>query len=424
MGRFRFSLDKALSLRVRIILLVIASLIPTIYVAKHFGQPPHFSKLIYFGQNKAERALPQVNALNPARDSVAGYDGQFYAQVAINPALTDPNLQRSQDMASYRSRRILLPAMAYVLGAGRPQLILEMYALLNLAFWFLLLFGMVRYLKAESARDYLCIFAAVFTTGSMISLQRALTDMPAAALLFYGAALAPAAATGAIMLAVLARETSALYLARFAWPLPKTGKEWLVLAGRCAIILAPVVLWVVYITLRFDKVNDNTHPFVIPFTGWAKYMQNAWYALTHVEWQILPARPMLAWNQVWRHPGTEWSRAFGQLRPYLMDTTNQERVVWELLAPLSLLAQVIYFAIRPSLDSPYWRLGVVFSVMMICMNTSEEQIAYCRAVLPVTIAFNAELYRARGKLFAFFFLAGNLGLMWGLRDTIAYCVYK
>lgn len=183
MGRFRFSLDKALSLRVRIILLVIASLIPTIYVAKHFGQPPHFSKLIYFGQNKAERALPQVNALNPARDSVAGYDGQFYAQVAINPALTDPNLQRSQDMASYRSRRILLPAMAYVLGAGRPQLILEMYALLNLAFWFLLLFGMVRYLKAESARDYLCIFAAVFTTGSMISLQRALTDMPAAALL-------------------------------------------------------------------------------------------------------------------------------------------------------------------------------------------------------------------------------------------------
>ena len=417
-------LDDVLPTRVRVILLILASLVPTIYVAKHYDPPPHFSKLIFFGRNKAALALPEVNALKLERDSVAGYDAQFYAQVAIHPLLTDPHMKTALDMPPYRSRRILLPAMAYLLGLGNPRLILEAYALLNLVFWFALLFGMVRYLKAESPRDYLCIFAAVFTTGSMVSLERALTDMPACTLLFYSAALGATAATGALMLAVLARETSALCLVRFAWPLPQSPREWLVLAGRTAIVLAPMVLWVAYITHVFGKANNDTHPFVAPFAGWIKYMQNAWFNFTHVTWQIMPTPPLLSWSEALRHPGKQWSRIWWHVRPYIADTTNQERVVFELIAPLSLLAQAIYFACFRSLQSPYWRLGVIFSIMMICMNTSEEQVAYCRAVLPVTLAFNIELRQARGWTFALFFLAGNLGLMWGFRDALAYCLFK
>jgi hypothetical protein len=45
-------------------------------------------------------------------------------------------------------------------------------------------------------------------------------------------------------------------------------------------------------------------------------------------------------------------------------------------------------------------------------------------VLPVTVAFNVELMRVRGRAFAFLFAAGNIGLMWGLRDTLAYCLFK
>ena len=425
MGRFRCSLDKALSRRVRIFLLVVAGFFPTIYVLKHYDSPPHFAELIYFGAGEKTPPLPEVNALNPPRLSPGGYDAQYYAQVAIHPLLTDPHLKLAMDVPSYRARRILLPALAHVLGLGRPGLVLEIFALLNLGFWFLLLFGMVHFLKAESARDFLCIFAAVFTTGSMISVERALTDLPATTLLFFGAALGPAAATGAIALALLARETSALFLVRFAWPLPKDAKAWLILTGRTAVILAPLALWVLYVRHMFGRVTEDTHAFVWPFTGWVKYIELAWFNLRHMTVKATPwVRPLLPWNEALRHPGKEFSRCWELARPYLQDTTKPEWLTFELLAPLSLLAQVCFFAVRRSLQSPYWRMGVVFAVMMICMSTSEEEIAYCRAVLPVTLAFNVELMRLRGRAFAFFFIAGNIGLIWGLRDMLAYCFFK
>ncbi|HWB60921.1 MAG TPA: hypothetical protein VG733_15600, partial [Chthoniobacteraceae bacterium] len=390
----------------------------------HHGARPYFSQAIFFGRNKADISLPEVKALDVPRTSVAGYDGQFYAQVAIHPALTDPDLKLALDMPSYRSRRILMPVMSYVLGFGKPAAVLEAYALLNLFFWYALMIGMARLLKAKTVRDYLCILATVFTTGAIISLQRALTDLPATVLLFYAGALAATGATPALALAVLARETSALYLVRFAWPPPKTMKEWLVLAGRTAAVLAPMVLWVAWVTHVFGKMNEDTHPFVVPFTGWAKYFAGKWYVFTHTPWQYPWSRPMLSWSEALRDPGKEWTRGWEHVRAYLAVVTVQEWNTWELLAPLSLFAQVAYFAVRPAPGSAFWRMGVIFSLMMICMNTSEEEIAYCRAVLPVTLAFNVELIRAHGRLFTLFFIAGNLGLMWGLRAMLASCIFR
>jgi hypothetical protein len=45
-----------------------------------------------------------------------GYDGQFYAQLALHPDLKDPNLANALDNPVYRARRIGLSLLAFCLG--------------------------------------------------------------------------------------------------------------------------------------------------------------------------------------------------------------------------------------------------------------------------------------------------------------------
>ena len=67
-----------------------------------------------------------------------GYDGLYYAQIAHDPTLRDPALPRAMDNFAYRARRILPPALAWVLGAGQPAWIIHTYPLLNVLAWFAL----------------------------------------------------------------------------------------------------------------------------------------------------------------------------------------------------------------------------------------------------------------------------------------------
>jgi hypothetical protein len=74
--------------------------------------------LIRFGENFEARALPEVRALDPPALSPWGYDGQFYAQIALDPTLQNPDLERALDSPHYRARRIGLPALAALFGLG------------------------------------------------------------------------------------------------------------------------------------------------------------------------------------------------------------------------------------------------------------------------------------------------------------------
>ena len=64
-----------------------------------------------------------------------GFDGQFYAEVGLDPLLRDPQLGTALDSPTYRSRRILMPWLAWLGGLGHPSWILNVYAALNLVFW-------------------------------------------------------------------------------------------------------------------------------------------------------------------------------------------------------------------------------------------------------------------------------------------------
>jgi len=63
-----------------------------------------------------------------------GYDGQMYHYIAHDPLLHDPDLEAYIDAPRLRWRRILVPALAYLLAAGRQRWIDPAYYALVLFF--------------------------------------------------------------------------------------------------------------------------------------------------------------------------------------------------------------------------------------------------------------------------------------------------
>jgi hypothetical protein len=90
-------------------------------VLTKFSPQSGFTSLIRIGNGWESRQLSALQALPVATvaDS-SGYDGQFYAQIALDPLLRDPDLVQSLDAPAYRARRILAPAAAALLGLGNP----------------------------------------------------------------------------------------------------------------------------------------------------------------------------------------------------------------------------------------------------------------------------------------------------------------
>ncbi len=104
-----------------------------------------------------------------------GYDGQMYHYIAHDPLLRT-NTWRYLDIARARYHRILLPALAYCLAAGRQGGIDAAYIAVNLMFLFLGAWWLARYL------DLLGIdprWAALFflAPAVLISLERLTTDL-------------------------------------------------------------------------------------------------------------------------------------------------------------------------------------------------------------------------------------------------------
>jgi len=338
--------------------------------------------LIHFGERFQESALPEIKELAPPPVSPYGYDAQFYAPMALHPGLLDieGNLVVTD---TYRARRIGLPALAFCLGAGQPAWILHVYALLNAGFWLILLAALIRLTGFCRFRDLLLACALLWSTGTLGSLARALTDLPAtvlgtlAILFFQSKPIISAVLLGA---SGLVKETSILSFAAIPWDGKfhiKSLKK-LILPGL--VLCLPLALWLAFVQFRIgDGLAAGSGNFRFPFFGIAQKMYDSLQEL------------------IAQGPARHGRRLF------------------EFLCPVSLFIQMIYLAVKPRLSSAIWRFGFGFAVLLAVLGTSvwAEQYAYARVLLPLTFSFNLLIHQHEsGRRFGLWYLLGNGGMCW------------
>lgn len=315
-----------------------------------------------------------------------GYDGLYYAQIAYHPLLDSPDLPRAIDNVSYRARRMLPATLAWGLAAGQREWIVHVYSVLNIAAWLAFAWLLWRLLAVRETRGWIAWAGFLFSAGALASVRLALTDLIAALFIAISFGLAERgrakSGTAALAAAVLSRETAVLGLAGLA------ERPWLswrnVARGIC--LVAPLALWMLYILWRVGPMNQGVANLTFPVVGYVEKWVEAVYAF--------------AWLRDWP-------------------------LVWgNVLCLVGLTVQALYFLLRRELDDRWWRLGVAYTALMLCLGTAvweDYPGAAPRLLLPLTLAFNVFAARRRAPIAVL--LAGNLTVLAGLgvlRDAPAH----
>lgn len=339
-------------------------------VACRWNPQSGFTALLRFGDDFAEHRLPAIAALPVTSVPGQGYDGQFYAQLAVSPDVRQADTQTALDAPAYRAQRILLPLLAHL--ALKPWWILQTFALLNGAAWLLFAYfwwAEVRELAPDRAP--LLWLAGVLSLGALDSVRLALVDLPAALLLLlavrnarHGAA---GRAAGFLALAGLTRETALL-----AGPVvdhPNFWRRWR-LRGLGAL---PAVAWFVW--LRWQ----------LPASGGAGFTGNfSWPGCALTEHLVRCG----------------WELAHGNF---------DSRFLFGLIGAVGLIYQatrvLLLWSRRP--QAPWLRSTVGFAVLFWVLGAFvwNGYWAAARACLPLTLAFNLTLPSGRG--FWWRFALGN-----------------
>jgi len=220
-------------------------------VAMAWDSEHGFTKLPRFGTALAAQSLPSIQSLPLALYNGSGYDGQYYAQLAINPDVRSPEVQAAMDNARYRGQRILLPLVAHLLGAGNPWWTLQVYSLLNVAFWIALAW-LLHVLTAAGGLTGLARWSvAMLGLGVLESVHLALTDLPAMVFIVGGMICVQREQfwrAGALFaVAGLIRETSLLAAIALAPVASKDWKLWSARSGPMILAVLPVCLWALFV---------------------------------------------------------------------------------------------------------------------------------------------------------------------------------
>ncbi len=306
-----------------------------------------------------------------------GYDGLYYAQIAHDPTLRSPELPRAMDNFSYRARRILPPALAWLLGAGRPAWIIHTYSLINVVAWLALAALLWRLFRVADVRGWLLWAGVLFSAGALSSVRLALTDLTALTLIS-AALLAQENGYGRSGTALLAasglgRETALLALAG------RLTRPWFSArnVGLALLVVAPLGAWLGYVRWRLGPAD----------AGWANL--------------AIPGSGLVG---KWREVVTALS------------TVNDAALVWTtLLATVALTAQLVFIASRPRLDDPWWRIGAAYAVLLLFLGAAVWEGypgAATRVLLPLQLAFNILVHRTRAAFL--WLILGNLSVFAGL----------
>ena len=361
--------------------LVVLAILPAILLFNNYSHRNGFLDLLMFGDEFKASRLKEINDINPPTKSNSGYDGQFYAQIALDPLLIHDDTLHALDSMTYRTRRVGLPFMAFLLGIGKPLWVLHIYTLLNFVFWIILLLMLYHYLGFRYSRDFLLAVSVLWSSGTLASLSRALTDLPAVTLSILAAFLIAKRNLAASLLssAALCKETAALSFFLLAWPEKKGNLKPRQFFLSCLIMMLPFAAWLLYIHLRAKSDGFfGTNNFAPPFWGLISKMT------------------------------TESEQLFKGF-----SFTRLNDILYELICPLSLVAQSFYLISKPKVHSSYWRLGVGFAILPYLIGSSiwVDQLTYSRVLLPLTICFNFLIHKYERNLsYALWYFIGNIGM--------------
>jgi hypothetical protein len=348
-------------------------------VAQFHHRETGFSSLISIGDllNRSK-----VTALREAPHFIyeqsPGYDGAYYVQLALYPTLDNPELAMAIDNLPYRAKRILFCWIAWGLGLGQPEWIVQAHALLNVLCWLGLAWVLLRWFPPTNWQNFFRWAAVLFSHGVCMSVRHSLVDAPS--LLLVAIALRwleeGRACRGAAMLSLagLGKETSMLAAAGldFNWREPRSWWRPMVVV---ALIAAPLFAWMMYVQWKFGPAEDpGLGNFTWPFAGFGEKLRTAW-------------------------------------RDVRVDDVVS--LFWATLAVVvALAAQWLFFVLRWRPTERWWRVGIAFAVMMTFLATPVWEGypgAATRVLLPMTLAFNVLL--PRGARWWPLLLVGNLTVL-------------
>jgi hypothetical protein len=346
-----------------------------------------FTALIQFDEVYEKQKLKVLETIPHYVKRPTGFDGQFYAQIAFDPTLRNPEYDHVIDLPSYRCRRIFLPFLSYCLGLGKPEYIIHVYSLINLAFWFALLFLFLKLAKPWTLQSMYCVTGMALSLGSLESIRLALVDLPAVTLLFYAAWLANrkfGIASILASLAFLTRETMVLGALAFLPFGDKNIRSWIRSTGYLFLMAIPLLLWSFYIIYRFPGlIEQGSGNFNLPLVDFGKRIVKFYNGIFFVH----------------------------SIHEFM-----------SFLALIGIITQGVYLWKNRNWTDPIWKMGILFSIIPLFLDEAvwDSILFVARVVLPMTIAFNYFLIKEKNN-FRIWFLLGNLGMILGL---VKFATYK
>jgi len=353
-------------------------------IASKFSPQTGFTSLIRFGESWNDRRLAALHELPIAiAPHSYGYDGQFYAQLALDPLLRGTETGQVLDVPAYRARRILLPAIAAITGFGRPWWVLQVYALINVACWFALAGLLRRMLPGNDGKSLARWAGCMFGMGVLESVRQSLVDLPALLLLALAIAAhersRAARSTGWLALANLTKESSllgtlALSVEGFRWPF--FSKQRII---SLLVALAPLAGWSYYVSTRFplSPSSSGAGNITWPLVGIIQHLNTCVAEIVAGNWD--------------------------------------GRFTMGLLAVIGFAVQAWSLWRSPDLRSGWWRVGAAYTLLLLVLSpwVWSGYWAASRALLPVTIAFNL-LLPGNSRSFWVLWVLGNLTMLHAL----------
>lgn len=223
-------------------------------------------------------------------------------------------------------------------------------------------------------------------SGTLISVDRALTDFVAVAFAVVGCLLSrtrPTVGASIFSMACLYKETTVLSILGLT-PIKPTS-EWWLNVKKAAIAVGPVFVWFLYTKLVFTGQLSGNGNFGLPFAETIYKLSDAF---------------------------GNWGSSPGWIDEF------------ELLAILSLIVQSIYLLVYRRWDSVYWRFGIGFVVLFFLLSNKVlvEQNAFMRVLLPITFSFNLTLHAEEKSSYRYwtYFILGNIGCLGALNGLCSF----